>query len=177
MLAESLEQEAGIEFGQYLTEAIFDPLGMTSSVLGGGGDGWLRCGLQRRGSGLCSPSICCGLARSRRRCMPRRVGFSSRPGRRLPGFGMQRPNDWGLGFEIRDGKSPHWTAATNSPSTYGHFGQRGHSSGSIRSAISLWWCSLIGISATGPNRLARRLWRSHKRVQPALAHHGHQGAQ
>ena len=43
----------------------------------------------------------------------------------LPGFGMQRPNDWGLGFEIRDGKSPHWTGSANSPATYGHFGQSG----------------------------------------------------
>jgi CubicO group peptidase (beta-lactamase class C family) len=43
----------------------------------------------------------------------------------LPGFGVQRPNDWGLGFEIRDGKSPHWTGAANSPGTFGHFGQTG----------------------------------------------------
>ena len=33
----------------------------------------------------------------------------------LPGFGVQRPNDWGLGFEIRDDKSPHWTGLANSP--------------------------------------------------------------
>jgi CubicO group peptidase (beta-lactamase class C family) len=43
----------------------------------------------------------------------------------LPGFGTQRPNDWGLGFEIRNGKSPHWTGSTNSGATYGHFGQSG----------------------------------------------------
>jgi CubicO group peptidase (beta-lactamase class C family) len=43
----------------------------------------------------------------------------------LPGFGPQDPNDWGLGFEIRGAKSPHWTGATNSPRTYGHFGQSG----------------------------------------------------
>jgi CubicO group peptidase (beta-lactamase class C family) len=43
----------------------------------------------------------------------------------LPGFGVQRPNDWGLGFEIRDGKSPHWTGGANSARTYGHFGQSG----------------------------------------------------
>jgi len=30
----------------------------------------------------------------------------------LPGFGVQRPNDWGLGFEIRDAKSPHWTGSS-----------------------------------------------------------------
>ena len=43
----------------------------------------------------------------------------------LPGYGVQRPNDWGLGFEIRDSKSPHWTGARNSARTYGHFGQSG----------------------------------------------------
>src|SRR3954447_24296896 len=43
----------------------------------------------------------------------------------LPGFGRQTPNDWGLGFEIRDGKSPHWTGARSSPRTFGHFGQSG----------------------------------------------------
>ena len=43
----------------------------------------------------------------------------------LPGFGVQRPNDWGLGFEIRDGKSPHWTGSANSGATFGHFGQTG----------------------------------------------------
>ena len=43
----------------------------------------------------------------------------------LPGYGSQRPNDWGAGFEIRDGKSPHWTGTRNSPRTFGHFGQSG----------------------------------------------------
>jgi CubicO group peptidase (beta-lactamase class C family) len=43
----------------------------------------------------------------------------------LPGFGRQDPNDWGLGFELRDGKGPHWTGARNSPRTFGHFGRAG----------------------------------------------------
>jgi CubicO group peptidase (beta-lactamase class C family) len=43
----------------------------------------------------------------------------------LPGFGLQDPCDWGLGFEIRDGKSPHWTGSRNSPATFGHFGRSG----------------------------------------------------
>jgi CubicO group peptidase (beta-lactamase class C family) len=43
----------------------------------------------------------------------------------LPGFGRQSPNDWGLGFELRDAKSPHWTGASNSPRTFGHFGSKG----------------------------------------------------
>ena len=43
----------------------------------------------------------------------------------LPGFGMQDPNDWGLGVEIRGTKSPHWTGTANAPATFGHFGQSG----------------------------------------------------
>jgi CubicO group peptidase (beta-lactamase class C family) len=43
----------------------------------------------------------------------------------LPGFGRQRPNDWGLGVELRDHKAPHWTGTRNSPSTFGHFGRSG----------------------------------------------------
>jgi CubicO group peptidase (beta-lactamase class C family) len=43
----------------------------------------------------------------------------------LPGFGRQEPNDWGLGFELRGAKSPHWTGARNAPRTFGHFGRSG----------------------------------------------------
>jgi CubicO group peptidase (beta-lactamase class C family) len=43
----------------------------------------------------------------------------------LPGFGRMEPNDWGLGFELRDAKAPHWTGARNSPRTFGHFGRSG----------------------------------------------------
>jgi CubicO group peptidase (beta-lactamase class C family) len=35
------------------------------------------------------------------------------------------PNDWGLGFELKDGKRPHWTGELNSPATFGHFGRSG----------------------------------------------------
>ena len=43
----------------------------------------------------------------------------------LPGFGRFEPNDWGLGFELRDDKRPHWTGTGNSPRTFGHFGAAG----------------------------------------------------
>ncbi|UFU07773.1 serine hydrolase domain-containing protein [Ruania halotolerans] len=43
----------------------------------------------------------------------------------LPGFGNQARNDWGLGYEIRGEKSPHWTPAEANPATFGHFGQSG----------------------------------------------------
>jgi CubicO group peptidase (beta-lactamase class C family) len=43
----------------------------------------------------------------------------------LPDMGRFEPNDWGLGFELRDAKSPHWTGTGNSERTYGHFGGSG----------------------------------------------------
>jgi CubicO group peptidase (beta-lactamase class C family) len=43
----------------------------------------------------------------------------------LPGFGRQSPNPWGLGFEIRGAKSPHWTGVRQPAHTCGHFGQAG----------------------------------------------------
>jgi CubicO group peptidase (beta-lactamase class C family) len=43
----------------------------------------------------------------------------------LPGFGRFDPCDWGLGFELRDAKTPHWTGTRNGSATFGHFGQSG----------------------------------------------------
>jgi CubicO group peptidase (beta-lactamase class C family) len=43
----------------------------------------------------------------------------------LPGIGQFDPLDWGLGFELRDAKDPHWTGSRNSPATFGHFGGSG----------------------------------------------------
>jgi CubicO group peptidase (beta-lactamase class C family) len=43
----------------------------------------------------------------------------------LPGVGRFEPLDWGLGFELRDAKVPHWTGSRNSPRTFGHFGGAG----------------------------------------------------
>ena len=55
----------------------------------------------------------------------------------LPGFGRQEPNDWGLGLELKGGKSPHWTGSRNAPSTFGHFG---------RSGTFLWVDPVAGIA-------------------------------
>ena len=43
----------------------------------------------------------------------------------VPGVGRFAPCPWGLGFEIRGNKQPHWTGTTNSPRTFGHFGGAG----------------------------------------------------
>jgi CubicO group peptidase (beta-lactamase class C family) len=43
----------------------------------------------------------------------------------VPGFGRQASCDWGLGFEVKGSKDPHWTGKDNSPRTFGHFGRAG----------------------------------------------------
>ena len=52
------------------------------------------------------------------------VVFEAMPGV-LPGVGRFDILDWGLAFELRDGKEPHWTGTRNSPGTFGHFGGSG----------------------------------------------------
>jgi CubicO group peptidase (beta-lactamase class C family) len=52
------------------------------------------------------------------------VQFPELPGV-LPEFGRFDPCPWGLGFEIRGAKAPHWTGRRNSPATFGHFGGAG----------------------------------------------------
>ncbi|WP_167108952.1 serine hydrolase domain-containing protein [Mycobacterium sp. DL592] len=126
VLAEAIEQNSGIEFGRYLDEAIFAPLGMGSSRLA---EGAVAAGY----GGVSTVADLAVFAADL--LVPRTVSAEMHaaatsvqfPGLTgvLPGFGVQRPNDWGLGFEIRDGKSPHWTGSANSPRTFGHFGQTG----------------------------------------------------
>lgn len=126
LLARAIEDAAGIEFGRYLTEAVFEPLGMSSTTLSGGagaaGFGGVSTvtDLAAFAGDLLRPA----LVSPEMHAAATAVQFPGLDGV-LPGFRVQRPNDWGLGFEIRDGKSPHWTGSANSPRTFGHFGQSG----------------------------------------------------
>lgn len=122
-LADAVAGLSGIPFSEYLTEAVLRPLGMTSSQLLGSAaaGGTSTCAdLARFAAELQAPKLLAPeiLADAIRVAYPGLNGV-------LPGFGMQRPNDWGLGFELRDSKSPHWTGARNSPQTFGHFGVSG----------------------------------------------------
>jgi CubicO group peptidase (beta-lactamase class C family) len=126
VLAETVERESGIEFGRYLAEAVCEPLAMTATRLDGGA----------REAGFGATSTVADLAAfagdllrpatvsAHLHAEATTVQFPGLDGV-LPGYGVQRPNDWGLGFEIRDAKSPHWTGSRNSARTYGHFGQAG----------------------------------------------------
>ncbi|WP_028477327.1 serine hydrolase [Nocardia sp. CNY236] len=123
VLAAFVAEQSKIAFDEYLRDAVFRPLGMTASTLVGSAGHAGRstvADLTRFAAELLHPR----LVSAQTYAEATSVQFPGLNGV-LPGYGPQRPNDWGLGFEIRGRKQPHWTGSTNSPQTYGHFGQSG----------------------------------------------------
>ncbi len=43
----------------------------------------------------------------------------------IPDLGRFDPNDWGLGFELKGSKQPHFSGTLTSPRTFGHWGGSG----------------------------------------------------
>jgi CubicO group peptidase (beta-lactamase class C family) len=123
LLGELLAVRSGIPFETYAAEAVLEPLGMTATRLGN--PAWGAVGpagdVLVLGRELLAPHAVLSRATLERATG---VAFPGLDGV-LPGFGRQRPNDWGLGFELRDDKRPHWTGRRNSPRTFGHFGRSG----------------------------------------------------
>ncbi|MDQ2723893.1 MAG: beta-lactamase family protein [Actinomycetota bacterium] len=121
--AATLEAASGVAFPTYLREAVLDPLGMTATCVEGSpasaGTAPL-VDLMALARELLAPQV---LAPETLEAATA-VTFPNLDGV-LPGFGHHSPNDWGVGFEIRDHKSPHWTGTTNAPATFGHFGLAG----------------------------------------------------
>ncbi|WP_072688420.1 serine hydrolase domain-containing protein [Rhodococcus marinonascens] len=123
VLADFLAGETSIDFADYLAEAVFAPLSMGESALVGPAGHGVQASvadLGRFAAELFRPV----LISPQTFADATSVQFPGLDGI-LPGYGPQRPNDWGLGFEIRSAKSPHWTGLGNSPQTFGHFGQSG----------------------------------------------------
>ena len=123
VLGETIEARSGIPFEDYVRDAVLVPLGMTATSCAGSpaaGASSSANDLVRFARELQAPTIlhASTVADATSVAFPGLVGV-------VPGFGRQTPNDWGLGFEIRDAKSPHWTGSTSSPRTFGHFGQSG----------------------------------------------------
>jgi CubicO group peptidase (beta-lactamase class C family) len=115
-------ERAEMPFADYLSGAVLEPIGMDArldgspaSALAGSLDDLLALGRE-----LLAPSVVARETLDEATS----VAFPGLSGV-LPGFGRQDPNDWGLGFELRDTKTPHWTGLRNSPRTFGHFGRAG----------------------------------------------------
>lgn len=123
IVAETVAARTGKPFEQLLDEDVCRPLGLLHTRLDGsparGAVGPLR-DLVTLAVELLEPTLVDAalLAEATRTVFPGLPGV-------VPGFGRQPVCDWGLGFEVRDGKSPHWTGSLNSPRTFGHFGRSG----------------------------------------------------
>ncbi len=123
VLAGFVEERTGSRFSDIVAERVTAPLGMSTTVLEGSAGKAARGSLRdllTLGHELLTPT----LIDADLHLAARTVQFPGLAGV-LPGYGRQDPNDWGLGWEIRGSKSPHWTSPRNTPETYGHFGQSG----------------------------------------------------
>lgn len=121
--ADHLAAAAGIPFATYAREAVLEPLGMTATRLDGS-PAWGATGPLHDLMALAGELLQPRLVGAGTLAVATSVAFPGLSGV-LPGFGSQKNNDWGLGPELRDHKSPHWTGMLNSPRTYGHFGRSG----------------------------------------------------
>jgi CubicO group peptidase (beta-lactamase class C family) len=123
MAAAAVAAAAGMDFGTYLDEAVLRPLGMTSTTLHGSPAHGIRstaADLTRFVAEVRTPS----LISADTAAMATIPHFPDLNGI-IPGVGRFSPCPWGLGFEVRGAKQPHWTGTTNSPKTFGHFGGAG----------------------------------------------------
>ncbi|MDQ3500239.1 MAG: beta-lactamase family protein [Actinomycetota bacterium] len=122
LLGDKVAEATGHDFDDYLRWQVLAPLGIDVDIVGRPSAGLSGSLLDMTvfAEELLAPTL---LNPSRLRAATT-VAFPGLSGI-IPGLGRYDPCDWGLGFEIRDGKSPHWTGNQNSPATYGHFGGSG----------------------------------------------------
>jgi CubicO group peptidase (beta-lactamase class C family) len=123
ILGEVLAAAAGMSAGDYLAEAVLAPLGMGATELRGSvaKDAWSTADdLAAFAAELLAPTLVAvaTLAEATSEQFPGLAGV-------VPDLGSFDPNPWGLGFELKGTKSPHWTAPGGSPRTFGHFGGTG----------------------------------------------------
>ena len=124
VLADVVGEQAEMAFEDYFHESL-DPLDLESTVLRGSaahGAVSSAADLMKVASAILRPDgRFLDPTTIEELCTPT---FPDLPGI-LPGYGIQDPNSWGLGIEIRGTKAPHWTGSLNSQRTVGHFGRAG----------------------------------------------------
>jgi CubicO group peptidase (beta-lactamase class C family) len=123
LAARAVEDATGMRLDEYLHEAVFGPLGMTASVLRGSAARGVHSNVAdtcRFASEVMRPTLlhASTVEDAFRTQWPDLAGI-------VPGVGRYAQCPWGLGFEVRGTKEPHWTGTTNSPRTVGHFGGSG----------------------------------------------------
>ena len=121
LLADELARHADMPFERYLHESVVAPLGLSAELRGDPGAGIAAslADMLAFGRELLEPRLVARetLDEATSVQFPGLVGV-------LPGYGRMEPNDWGLGFELKDAKRPHWTGGANSEPTFGHFGSK-----------------------------------------------------
>ncbi len=123
ILADYVDKTTGIPFAEYLHEGVFAPLGMTDAVLeGSAGHGAVASAssLALFAQELLRPQLLS--PETLREATTNQFGDLRGV---VPGYGMQKPCPWGLGFELKGEKTPHWTGDGMPPTTFGHFGMTG----------------------------------------------------
>ena len=123
MAADEVAARAEMTFAEYLRVGVFEPLGMTSTELRGSPANqiWSTVADVERFLGEVSNPRLISAASATEAARPQYPGL----GGIVPGVGRFERSPWGLGFEIRGDKAPHWTGAHNTPVTFGHFGGAG----------------------------------------------------
>ena len=117
-----LEERAEMSFADYFLGSVVRPLGLAGRLAGSPAHGYRGPlgDVLALGRELLAPSLVAAETLTEATT----VQFPGLSGV-LPGLGRMEPNDWGLIFELRDAKSPHWTGSRNSARTFGHFGASG----------------------------------------------------
>lgn len=123
LAARAVEAATDMTFADYLHDAVFAPLAMTSSVLRGSAAAGVRSSLVDT-CGFIAEVMRPSLIHSSTATDAKRTHYPALAGI-VPGVGRYAQCPWGLGFEVRGAKQPHWTGTTNSPRTFGHFGGSG----------------------------------------------------
>lgn len=122
-LGEFVAGRVGMPIQQWVREAVFEPLSMQTAHLEGSiakDAGGTADDVAKFAAELLTPTL---ISRQlyERAITPVFPGISGV----VPGYGRQKDNQWGLGVEIRDHKSPHWLGSDFSPETFGHYGRSG----------------------------------------------------
>lgn len=123
LAADHVARATGMNFAQYLTEAVLAPLEMHATTMTGSPakDG---VGPVLDGARFAHELLVPTLVHDTSVIAFCTVRFPDLSGV-VPAIGRFDPCPWGLGPEIRAQKSPHWTGTLNSPETFGHFGGSG----------------------------------------------------
>jgi CubicO group peptidase (beta-lactamase class C family) len=131
LLGETVADAVGTVFGSWMGASVLAPLGMSATRLGS------RRGVEEDPAAG-AVSTLDDLERLARCLLDRgapvlgrelfdeaaSVQFQGLAGL-VPGVGRFDPCDWGLGFELHDGKRPHWMGDRRSAAAFGHFGASG----------------------------------------------------